>query len=65
MNNTAERETLLTPGQAAEFLQVSTRTVARWRDEGVLPFVRLPNGRTRYNQKELAVWLDQRARGAR
>jgi excisionase family DNA binding protein len=44
----------LTCAQVAEDLGVSTRTVLRWIDRGDLPAVRLPGGRLRVSQADLA-----------
>jgi excisionase family DNA binding protein len=49
----------LTVAAVADELAVSPRTVLRWVDRGKLPAVRLPGGRLRIAEKELARRLDE------
>jgi DNA-binding transcriptional MerR regulator len=52
------REPLLTQRQAAAYLNVSIRTLQRWRLEGIgPPSIRLPNGYLRYRLADLEAWL--------
>jgi DNA-binding transcriptional MerR regulator len=49
---------LLTQRQAAAYLNVSIRTLQRWRREGIgPPSIRLPNGYLRYRLADLYRWL--------
>jgi len=46
---------LLTAREVAERLHVSVRTVWRWRAEGVIPAVRLPTGRFRFDWTDVKL----------
>ena len=48
----------LTCAQVADELGVSTRTVLRWVERGDLRAVKLPGGRLRIAQSELAATLE-------
>jgi excisionase family DNA binding protein len=53
-----EREELLTVPEAARYLRVSTRTLDRWRAEGIgPPSIKLPSGGRRYRRADLDRWL--------
>lgn len=57
MNN---KQHLITPEQAAEYLSISVRTLAKWRSIGYpnVPFSKI--GRcVRYNQSELDAYLSK------
>jgi predicted DNA-binding transcriptional regulator AlpA len=59
---------VLTPGEAASRLGLSTRTLSRWREEGNgPPYLELPRGLVRYPVAEFEAWLTDRQRngGAR
>jgi excisionase family DNA binding protein len=60
MNDHAhERDPLLSQPQAAAYLNVSVRTLQRWRELGVGPgSIKLPNGHRRYRRSELDRWLN-------
>ena len=49
---------LMTRGQAAAFLQVSTRTFDRLRSENPLPFVRLRK-RKMYRRRDLEMLINE------
>jgi excisionase family DNA binding protein len=49
---------ILTPAQIAELFAVTSRTVRRWADAGVLPSFRTVGGNRRFR------WADVRARSA-
>ena len=52
------QEPLLTQRQAAAYLNVSIRTLQRWRQQGIgPPSIRLPNGYLRYRLADLYQWL--------
>ena len=55
-------ETLLTPVQAADFLQIKPNTLAKWRVTGEgPPFVRV--GRAiRYSMRELMRFIERQTR---
>jgi excisionase family DNA binding protein len=46
-HNMTEQPTHLTTGQAAAILQVSSETVRRWANQGLLKSYRLPSGQLR------------------
>lgn len=50
---------LLLPAEAAERLGVSTRTLTRWADEGLIPVVVLPTGHRRYLASDVTAVLEQ------
>lgn len=56
---------LLTIDQAAAYLQISRSTLERWRDARLVPYIQLPNGRTRFSQKGLDAWIETRHRRPR
>lgn len=49
---------LLTEQEAASFLAVTTRTMRRYRDANVIPFIRL-GGTIRYDRIKIQRALDQ------
>jgi excisionase family DNA binding protein len=51
-------ERLLTTIEAAEYLNVSRRTLARWLREGIgPPSIKLPSGARRYRKADLDRWI--------
>lgn len=50
-----DSEPLLTPAEVADLLNISTKTLARWTDEGHVPVVVLPMGRRRYRPVDVAA----------
>ena len=48
----------LRTAQVAELLQVSPKTVSRWAQEGMLPYVRTLGGHRRYPDREIRVLLE-------
>ncbi len=48
-----------TVASVAEDLEVSPRTVLRWVERGDLPAVRLPGGRLRIGEADLAAALER------
>jgi excisionase family DNA binding protein len=51
---------ILTTKQAAEYLQVSERTLQRWRDEGRGPKYSEPEPKViRYKESDLTSWLGE------
>jgi excisionase family DNA binding protein len=49
---------LLTIGEAAEFLGVSTASLRRWSDQGLVPVYRTPGGRRRYSPADLQRFIE-------
>jgi excisionase family DNA binding protein len=49
--------TYLRTAQVAELLQVSPKTVSRWAQEGMLPYVRTLGGHRRYPDREIRALL--------
>lgn len=49
----------LTVARVAEDLEISARTVLRWVERGDLAAVRLPGGRLRVSETELAAALER------
>lgn len=51
-------EQLLTPQQAAAYLNISPRTLAGWRQRGIgPPSIKLPSGARRYHRSDLDRWI--------
>lgn len=58
-------DSVMTQGQAARFLQVSLRTLRRWRSCGDgPPYVELTQWRVRYRLTDLEAWLRSRTKAA-
>jgi predicted DNA-binding transcriptional regulator AlpA len=50
---------LMTPGQLATFLQVSTERLYDWRSSGIGPrFVKLSGREVRYAWRDVREWLE-------
>ena len=54
---------LATP-QAAQYLNLSPRTMERWRVQGIGPKYRKFGRRTLYNRRDLDIWADQQTRSS-
>ncbi len=51
-------ERLLTTIEAADYLRVSRRTLARWIQQGIAPpSIKLPSGGRRYRKADLDRWI--------
>ena len=48
----------LRTAQVAELLQVSPKTVSRWAQKGMLPYVRTLGGHRRYPDREIRALLE-------
>lgn len=48
---------LLTPAEVARMFRVDPKSVARWADRGLLPFVRTPGGHRRYPANRVEILL--------
>jgi excisionase family DNA binding protein len=53
-----ETEKLLSVGQAAEFLGVSTASLRKWSDQGLVPVYRTPGGQRRYSPADLQRFIE-------
>jgi predicted DNA-binding transcriptional regulator AlpA len=54
---------LLTQAEAAEYLQVSERTLEKWRVQGIGPaFVKMNLRRVAYRECDLIEWVEARIR---
>jgi DNA-binding transcriptional MerR regulator len=57
-------EQLLTPQQAADYLNISLRTLASWRQRGIgPPSIKLPSGARRYRRGDLDRWIADHREG--
>lgn len=58
-------ERLLTTIEAADYLNVSRRTLSRWLADGIgPPSIKLPSGARRYRKADLDRWIaEHRAEG--
>lgn len=57
MHQESEQPALLTPVEVARRLRVTTRTIHRWSDRGILPAQMLPNGQRRYRVEDVDAAL--------
>lgn len=53
-------KTLLTTKEMARFLRISTSTIDTYRRRGLVPYVRLPNGQVRFEQREIMKWIEEK-----
>jgi excisionase family DNA binding protein len=51
-------EKLLSVGEAAEFLGVSTSSLRKWSDQGLVPMYRTPGGQRRYSRADLQRFIE-------
>ena len=51
------KQVLLTTRELANFLRLSPKTIAKYRQLGLIPYMRLPRGKIRFDQKEILDWL--------
>jgi predicted site-specific integrase-resolvase len=54
-------EQLMTEAQAAKYINVSIRTLVRWRLEGVGPPVLWARRSPRYRKRNIDEWMQRRA----
>jgi excisionase family DNA binding protein len=53
-----EEDQLLTPQQAARYLNVSLRTLQDWRKKGTAPpSIKFPSEARRYRKSDLDAWI--------
>ena len=51
-------ESLATPEQVSDYLQIPVKTLAKWRSEGTGPNYRKPGGRhVRYDWADVRDWV--------
>jgi excisionase family DNA binding protein len=65
MQTESAQSALLTPAQAAKYLEVAEDTLSVWRCVGRynLPYVKVGT-RVRYRKEDLDAWITKRRRGA-
>ena len=51
---------LLTTREMARFLRISTGTIDKYRRRGLIPYIKLPNGQVRFEQREIIKWIQER-----
>jgi len=56
--------TLLTDSEAADYLRLTPRQVAKLAKKGILPTVNLPGGETRFDPDDLRQWVESRKQPA-
>ena len=44
--------------EVARFIGVSTRTIRRWHEKGLIPKAKNLNGRIRWDSHEIKEWVD-------
>jgi len=52
-----ERPFYLTPGDAAQLLQITTGELTKMVELQLVPFVRLPSGSVTFDEADLVAWL--------
>lgn len=55
MEEAREEEEYLTPGEAARILHVSPKTISRWADRGLVPYVVTLGGHRRFPRKAVVA----------
>lgn len=50
---------LLTTRELADFLRVTPKTISKYRQLRLIPYMRLPRGKIRFDQKEILDWLKE------
>ena len=53
-------KTLLTTKEIANFLRISTGTIDKYRKLGLIPYIKLPSGKVRFDQGEIMKWIEQK-----
>jgi predicted DNA-binding transcriptional regulator AlpA len=52
---------LLTTKEMSWFLRISTATIDKYRRRGLIPYIKLPNGQVRFEQKKIMRWIDEKS----
>jgi predicted site-specific integrase-resolvase len=52
---------LLTTKEISWFLRISTTTIDKCRKRGLIPYIKLPNGEVRFEQKKIMQWIDKKS----
>ena len=55
---------LLTKEQLSDALGVSTHTIYKWVARNEVPFIKLPGGQLRFDEKRIEMWLKVRSAAA-
>jgi excisionase family DNA binding protein len=59
MQESPDREILLTPTEVAEMFRVNPKTVTRWAKAGKISAIRTLGGHRRFRAAEIIVYLEQ------
>ncbi|GIF08716.1 hypothetical protein Asi03nite_62540 [Actinoplanes siamensis] len=62
MSPDLNEDPLLTPGEVAQIVRVSRKTVTRWANAGRIPVVRTPGGHARFRRSDVDALLNGGAR---
>ena len=54
------QKTLLTTKEVSRLLRISPSTIDKYRKRGLIPFIRLPSGKIRFDQEEIIRWIEER-----
>lgn len=64
MRGRDQEEQLLTPPQAARYLNVALRTLQDWQRKGIGPkSIKFPSGARRYRKADLDRWITDHEEG--
>jgi predicted site-specific integrase-resolvase len=53
-------KTLLTTREIANFLRIAPQTISHYRKLGLLPYIKLPTGKVRFDQREIMKWIEDK-----
>ncbi|RLG23793.1 excisionase [Methanosarcinales archaeon] len=54
------QKVLLTTREIANLLRISPSTIARYRRLGLIPYIKLPTGKVRFDQREIIKWIEEK-----
>lgn len=57
----AQFEQMYTDKEFCELVKIDRSTSARWREQGIVAYVKLPNGQIRYLQSQLDAMVGKHA----
>lgn len=63
MNQPQQPEIFLTTKDVAKKLQVTTATIERWREDGILPFIKIGKRSIRYKESDINNALKNQKNG--